>query len=92
MLKSRDNLLLLPGRLRHWLRRLPTVRVGHLLDTDVRPVLLWSTYLAGSSDSAAFGGALALDGQGNVDLGGDTQSSDFPLSANALQASLGGLI
>ncbi len=49
--------------------------------------LVWSSYLGGSGDDAAFG--LALDPEGNVYLAGETISADFP-TRQAYQASKAG--
>jgi uncharacterized protein (TIGR03437 family) len=45
--------------------------------------LVFSTYLGGAADDAAT--TIAVDGGGNVYVGGFTISRDFPTSANALQ-------
>jgi uncharacterized repeat protein (TIGR01451 family) len=50
----------------------------------IDPVLSYSTYLGGTGSDRAFG--IALDGQGNAYITGETISTDFP-TANALQAS-----
>lgn len=50
--------------------------------------LVYSTYLGGADDDAA--AAIALDGQGGVLLAGMTNSVNFPVSADALQAKFGG--
>jgi hypothetical protein len=42
----------------------------------IDPVLVWSTYLGGSSEDYAY--ALAVDSSGNVYLTGNTGSTDFP--------------
>ncbi len=44
---------------------------------------LYSTYLGGSELETAF--SVAVDSTGNFYVGGDTQSDDFPVSANAIQ-------
>ncbi|MEA2563643.1 MAG: hypothetical protein QOH06_5147 [Acidobacteriota bacterium] len=49
--------------------------------------LLWSSFLGGDQDE--FDGGIALDGRGNVYLGGQTQSLSFPI-LNAVQGSFGG--
>ncbi len=49
--------------------------------------ILFSTYLGGSGDDAAYG--VAVDPGGNVYVGGTTDSTNFP-TKNALQTSLGG--
>jgi hypothetical protein len=48
--------------------------------------LLFSTYLGGSSDDRAF--AMILDSSGSIYLTGDTQSTNFPVTATAYQATL----
>ncbi|MCB0400769.1 MAG: gliding motility-associated C-terminal domain-containing protein [Flavobacteriales bacterium] len=45
--------------------------------------LLWSTYLGGSSDDAAY--SLQFDQNGNVVITGGTQSADFPVTGGVLQ-------
>jgi hypothetical protein len=50
--------------------------------------LLYSTYLGGSEADAAAG--IAVDGNKNVYVTGQTASSDFPLTSNATQPKLGG--
>lgn len=50
--------------------------------------MLFSTYLGGSDDDAA--GGIAIDAQGNVAIAGMTNSSNFPVSTDALQARLAG--
>ena len=54
--------------------------------------LLYSTYLGGSGTTNPGGGpigdsvrALAVDGQGNVYIGGGTGSTDFPITAGSFQ-------
>ena len=49
-----------------------------------RNILQYSTYLGGNSDDAIH--AIAVDSKGNVYLAGETASSDFPVTAGALQA------
>ena len=50
--------------------------------------LVYSTYLGGSGlDSAA---GVVVDSAGNACVGGTTRSPDFPITAGALQSSLGG--
>jgi hypothetical protein len=50
--------------------------------------LIYSTYLGGSTYDYCFG--IAVDGEGNAYVTGDTSSVDFPTTANALQiANLG---
>jgi gliding motility-associated-like protein len=50
--------------------------------------LIWSTYLGGSKDDAAFG--LILDASKNVYVTGGTASSDFPVSAGAYKVLFNG--
>src|SRR5262249_62034263 len=49
--------------------------------------LLWSTYLGGSNDDEIHD--LAIDGQHNVYVTGETQSEDFPTTPGALQVHAG---
>jgi ELWxxDGT repeat protein len=51
--------------------------------------LVYSTYLGGSAYEGAWKG-FAVDGSGNAFVAGDTGSSDFPVTDNALQPSLAG--
>ena len=50
--------------------------------------LLFSTYLGGTGIDRSLG--MVLDASGNIYLTGDTQSSDFPVTANAYQSTLAG--
>jgi Beta-propeller repeat/Abnormal spindle-like microcephaly-assoc'd, ASPM-SPD-2-Hydin len=50
--------------------------------------LVYSTYLAGSTTDKLRG--LAVDSSGNAYVTGGTQSSDFPVTANAFQKTLAG--
>jgi len=50
--------------------------------------LFFCTYLGGGSDDRLF--ALALDGSGNIVIGGWTYSADFPLTGGAWQRTLSG--
>ena len=52
--------------------------------------LSWCTYLGGSQDDAAFG--LALDNSNNVYAAGGTMSSNFPVTAGALNSTYKGSI
>lgn len=52
--------------------------------------LLYSTYYGGSDDEEAFG--MTLDAQGNGYLAGRTISFDTPVTANAYQKNLAGII
>jgi beta-propeller repeat-containing protein/flagellar hook capping protein FlgD len=45
--------------------------------------LLWSTFLGGTGDEGC--GALAVDGSGNVYVGGSTSSTDFPTTAGTIK-------
>jgi len=47
--------------------------------------LIWATYVGGTGDDSA--GAIAVDAAGNVYVAGTTQSTDFPLTANAFKKS-----
>jgi hypothetical protein len=48
--------------------------------------LIWATYVTGSSGSQ--GNAIGLDNSGNVYIGGQTTSSDFPTTSGALETGL----
>jgi uncharacterized repeat protein (TIGR03803 family) len=50
--------------------------------------LLYSTYLGGSGDD--FGGGIAVDASGNVYVGGNTSSTNFPVTPGAFQTTLAG--
>jgi hypothetical protein len=54
----------------------------------IDPVMTYSTHLGGSSGELAFG--LAVDGTGNVYVGGSTGSSDFPTTAGGFDTSFNG--
>jgi len=57
--------------------------------------LVYSTYLGGSGGSASAAeqaNAIAVDTNGNVYVAGVTSSSNFPVSASALQTSFGGVL
>ncbi len=54
---------------------------------EVSPVLSVSTYLGGPGFEITW--ACAADSNGNVYIAGDAQSSDFPVTANALQKNYG---
>jgi hypothetical protein len=67
------------------------VSMGDAFVTKLNPAnnqLIYSTLLGGSDDDAA--AALAVDPNGNVYVAGSTKSSDFPVSANAMQGTLAG--
>ena len=55
----------------------------------IDPVLFYSTNLAGSSGASGTG--IAVDSSGSAYVTGGTDSTDFPISTNALQAYLGGM-
>ena len=55
----------------------------------IDPVLVYSTYLGGSSTDA--GNDIAVDAQGNAYVGGETSSADFP-TASAADASQNGRV
>jgi hypothetical protein len=50
---------------------------------------LYSTYLGGSGDDVGYG--LAVDGSGNAYIIGVTHSSNFPVTADAVQSTFGGV-
>ncbi len=50
--------------------------------------LLYSTFIGGNKDENLYG--LAIDSAGNAYVTGDTQSSDFPLTADAFQKTFQG--
>jgi Malectin domain/Beta-propeller repeat len=50
--------------------------------------LIYSTYVGGTNDTA-FGAGIAVDGNGNLYLVGNTGATDFP-TVNPIQAALGG--
>jgi len=55
---------------------------------DAAGTLVWSTFLGGSVND--YGRGIALDAAGRVLIAGQTLSSDFPTTANALQRQLAG--
>ena len=58
----------------------------HTLPLVIDPTLVFSTYLGGSGDEGVFPGAtVAVDGNGNVYIAGDTKSLDFPTTSGAYQ-------
>ena len=66
--------------------RLPAYDRNRTLVID--PVLSYSTYLGGSSDS--YGNAIAVDKAGNAYVAGETTSSDFPTTTGSYQPKYGG--
>ena len=56
---------------------------GFVAKYDRNGQLLWSTYLGGSNWDGVF--AVAVDDNNNVVATGVTESSDFPITANAVQ-------
>jgi hypothetical protein len=54
----------------------------------IDPVLVYSTYLGGSSPTGGY--AIALDSSGSVYVTGSTNSTDFPVSSGAFQKTYGG--
>jgi hypothetical protein len=63
------------------------------IQTTGTPQLLFSTYVGGSGGSMAApeqANAIAVDGSGNSYITGVVSSSDFPVSAGALQSTLSG--
>ena len=63
-------------------------RYDHGLPLVIDPVLTYATYLGGSAGDAAMG--VAVDGEGNVYLSGETASIDFPHQNGAQPVSGGG--
>jgi hypothetical protein len=54
----------------------------------IDPVMVYSTYLGGSSED--IGQGIAVDGAGNAYVTGNTISTNFPITAGAVQTSSGG--
>jgi hypothetical protein len=50
--------------------------------------LPFSSFLGGSGDEDVIGGAVAVDATGNVDVTGDTDSPNFPVTSTAFDKSL----
>jgi hypothetical protein len=66
---------------------------GDAFITKLNPVgsaLLYSTYLGGSNLDQGFG--IAIDTSGNAYVTGLTESTDFPITRDAFQASLKGIV
>jgi hypothetical protein len=61
---------------------------GFIAKYDKNGRLLWSTFLGGSDWDGVFG--LTVDGNGNAVVTGVTASTDFPITANAVQNTLPG--
>jgi hypothetical protein len=61
---------------------------GFVTKYDRNGKLLWSTFLGGTSWDGVFG--LTTDAAGNVVVTGVTESTDFPVTANAVQSTLPG--
>lgn len=64
--------------------------VTNIVVTKMNPsgILLYSTFVGGSTDDIS--GGIALDSQGNAYITGFTESSDFPVTANAYQRTFPG--
>ncbi|MEY2486777.1 MAG: hypothetical protein QOH39_2425 [Verrucomicrobiota bacterium] len=58
---------------------------GFVAKYDKNGNLLWATYLGGTGWDGVF--AVAVDSAGNVVVTGVTESTDFPVTSNAVQAS-----
>jgi uncharacterized protein (TIGR03437 family) len=56
------------------------------INPNARPSLVYSTYLGGAGAETELN-AVAVDSAGHIYVGGQTQSSDFPVTANAVQTS-----
>src|SRR5438270_13263811 len=61
---------------------------GFVAKYDKNGKLLWSTFLGGSGWDGVFG--LTVDAAGNAVVTGVTASTDFPITANAVQSTLPG--
>ena len=61
---------------------------GYVAKYDKNGKLLWSTFLGGTSWDGVYG--LAVDDAGNAVVTGVTESSDFPITANAIQKTVTG--
>ncbi len=53
--------------------------------------LVYSTYLGGSGTEASVGASIAVDSSGNIYVAGNTDSSDYPVTAGVLQSTNAGL-
>src|SRR5436309_1974212 len=61
---------------------------GYIAKYDKNGNLLWSTFLGGSDWDGVFG--LTVDANGNAVVTGVTASTDFPITANAVQRTVTG--
>jgi hypothetical protein len=73
----------------------PVEGISKAFVTKVNPLgtgLVYSTYLggAGTGNTIARGGAIAVDSSGNAYVTGETTSTDFPTTEVAFQRTLGG--
>ena len=68
----------------------PTATGSHAFVTKLNSIgaAVYSTYLGGSGSEG--GSAIAVDAGGNAYVTGATQSTDFPTTAGAFQATIGG--
>ncbi|MGZ5442602.1 MAG: DUF7948 domain-containing protein [Thermoanaerobaculia bacterium] len=60
--------------------------------TKINPqgtAVVWATYLGGT-EGVEYSEGIAVDSSGNVYISGDTNSTDFPVTAGALQTTHGG--
>ena len=64
--------------------------VNDPLNDDPAEDLIFSTYLGGSGSSTEMVRGIALDGDGNIFVTGQTSSLDFPITDGALQTKLNG--
>jgi uncharacterized protein (TIGR03437 family) len=64
----------------------PTNAVVAKINPNLKPSLVYSTYLGAANGSTVLD-AIALDGKGNIFVAGETKSTSFPVSANAVQTS-----
>ncbi len=62
----------------------PYAGVVAKINPNVRPSLVYSTYLGGANGPSALG-AVAVDSKGNIFVGGLSASEEFPVTANAVQ-------
>ena len=64
----------------------PTTGVVAKINPNAASSLVYSTYLGGAGGSTLLSG-VAVDGKGNIFVGGETKSPSFPVTANAVQTS-----